>query len=744
MDNGINKLDPNVSRILRSQVVTVSLSSAVREVIQNSVDAGATSLQIMVDPSEMRFMVKDNGCGIDPQDLEHVGCQHFTSKIRTLQDLQNLDTFGFRGEALFSIASIAQVTIISKRSDCNATWIRDLPDEPRLFKGSKEVPSHPFPAEPIPKDESGTTVIVRNVLHNVPVRRKVMENDPLFKTLQALREDLFQLLILRPETSLRVSYFNHSGQWKELVSSTNISDDMDPFVQLSQSFANTFGSVIPIDMFTKVSVKYKDSSITGLISKCPVRLKEFQFIYLNGRKYVNQSFKKLLNSVFQVAGFGAGGLSDTVVKTVGKPYNNYPLIILDVRCPQVSEDLMEDPAKNIISSSHAQVLHPLILRVVKSFLNHQGYSANSALAVSDVKENKNARSSIQSPTPFSKIANSILNSNARMAKIKTGRRVGKTSSVSSNVDSGKIKPILEKLKSIPPQKEFENERFYENNDSCAINSNWNCLGQAERLESLDFKLDRSQLLNAEVIRQIDKKFILLKIPISEKVTHPMLMIVDQHACDERINLENYLHDFLYQVLEGTLMTQPVTDCTIDVDITEGYLFKHYKKEFEKWAISFEIKISNLETCFLMIYSLPDVLLVKTQGDKQFLKSALLQTVHDLKNSIKIPIANMCDSHPFNAPKDEFQWWRYLHCLPAMFRDIFNSRACRSAIMFGDLLSSPECSLLIKQLAQCHSPFQCAHGRPSAIPLLELTTEGGPSDRSNDFMNKSYLDYNIDT
>ncbi|CAR28595.1 hypothetical protein ZYGR_0S02290 [Zygosaccharomyces rouxii] len=744
MAHGISKLDPNVSRVLRSQIVAVSLTSAVREVVQNSVDAGATALQIMVDPFQMSFMVKDNGYGMDPQDLDRVGCQHFTSKIRSLHDLQTLNTFGFRGEALFCIANIAQVTLVSKRSDCNSSWIRDIPYESRLFKDPKGDASYHFSLQPISKEESGTTVLVRNILYNVPVRRRILANDPLFKTLHTLREDLFQVLILRPDISLKVSYLDQLGKLKELISSTNITKDMNHFMKLSQSFSNIFGSVTPIDMFTKVSVKFKGCSVTGLISKCPVRPKEFQFIYLNGRKYTNQAFQKVINGIFQTAGFGAGGLSDTLIKTVGKPFNNYPLIILDVRCPQVAEDLMQDPAKDVVSSSHAHLLHPLILRVIKSFLSHQGYMANSSAAVNDLTENNKTIPNTSSPLPSTKFANSVLNSNARMARLKTDKKVDKTSPVTKQIDSGKIKPILDKLKRALPQDKLDIEQIYEKNDCCVPTPYSNGLGHIERLEGMDFKLDRSQLIKAEVIRQVDKKFILLKIPPNENVAHSMLIIVDQHACDERINLENYLKDFLYQVLEGTLMTHPVSDCAIDIDITEGYLFRHYEKEFKKWAISCEIKILNLETCFLMVSSLPDVLTIKVQGDKQFLKNALLQMVHDFKNSEKIPITNMCDRHVFKMSINKFEWWKYLHCLPTMFREIFNSRACRSSIMFGDLLSTPECSLLIKQLAQCHTPFQCAHGRPSVIPLLELSTEGGPSDNFSDYAKNSYLDYDIDT
>lgn len=744
MSNGISKLDPKVSRALRSQVVTVSLTSAVREVVQNSIDANATALQIIIDPSEMSFMVKDNGYGMSPQDLENVGCQNFTSKIRNLHDLQDLNTFGFRGEALFCIASIAQVTIVSRRPDCNSSWIREIPGESRLFRAPEGDLSDHLLLQPIPKEESGTTVLVRNIFHNVPVRRKLLENDPFYKTLLALKEDLFQILILRPEISLKVSYFDQSRAEKEIISSTNITRNMDPFMKLSQSFSNVFGSVIPIDMFTKVSVKFKDCSVVGLISKCAIRPKEFQFIYLNGRKYTNSNFQKVINGIFQTAGFGTGGINDTLVKTVGKPFNNYPLIILDVRCPQIAEDLMQDPAKNIISSSYEHSLHPLILRVIKSFLSHQGYMPNSVPVANNLEEKNSDVVPNANQSASTRTANFILNSNTKMAKLKTSDKCRKASPSKERVNSSKIKPILDRLKVSSNQTRYDVEENFQKNDYCTSLSYLNGFSHIEKTEGFDFKLDRSQLLKAEIIRQIDKKFILLKVPPGENSAHIMLIIVDQHACDERINLENFLTNFLCQVLEETLVIQPVSDCAIEINITEGYLFKHYEREFKKWAISYEIKMLNLESCFLMVTALPDVLTIKVQGDKQFLKNSLLQMVHDLKNSVKMPITNICDDYVFNTSRDKFEWWKYLHCLPTMFLEIFNSKACRSSIMFGDSLSKSECSLLIKQLSQCHIPFQCAHGRPSAIPLLELNTGDWRSNQFSEYPQKSHLDYEIDT
>lgn len=746
MTKVVSRLDADVSTALRSQVLTVTFTSAVREVVQNSVDAGASRVKVVFDPTKLSFIVTDNGRGIDAQDLDQVGRQHFTSKIRSLDDLTRLNTFGFRGEALFCISNLSHVTIVTKRLSSNQCWIRKFPYRCCVYKGQQEVE-----LDFLPKEKSGTIMLVRDVFHNVPVRRKLLNQEPFFKTIFDIKKDLFQILIKHPETKLEVAYLDLDGKHNQLIVSSDIKPEMDDFLKLSQCFSNVFGPVIPTDMFSRVSVGYKDCSVTGLISKCSVRFKENQYIYLNGRRYVDYSFKKSIDGVFQTTGFGTIRHSTNSRRNIRKPPISHPLIILHVRCPTVAEDLMQDPAKDILSSSQAHILHPLIIRAVSSFLAHQGHMGNrlmtDEIACNTPRMIFPEKHVLLSPeTPQSGLGFNKQTSETKCPgkSCLSRKRFSRCSKREYEVAKPVNNRLREDRQGTVARLVLQVEQGKPNYCNTMSFANWNDLGGSEVIRSVECTLDRRHLAEAEVIKQLDEKFILLKVPPAGDLTNTLLVILDQHACDERIKLESSLNDFLHQVFDGTLITQPVSSCAIDVGVTDGYLFKHYKNEFEKWGIFYDIRMSNLAGCLLVVSSLPEVLKVKANCDKIFLKGVLFQMVHDLKNSKKLPISKLCAKHYCGSPKKAFEWWKYVHYLPVTFQDIFNNRACRSAVMFGDTLSIPECTSLVKKLAICRMPFLCAHGRPSAIPLLELTTAAAQYNMTSKNAKNPYLDYKVDT
>lgn len=199
-----------------------------------------------------------------------------------------------------------------------------------------------------------------------------------------------------------------------------------------------------------------------------------------------------------------------------------------------------------------------------------------------------------------------------------------------------------------------------------------------------------------MINQVDKKFILIRCLGPSIHKTPILILVDQHACDERIRLEDLLHSLLSEVLTETFVTQDLTDCYIEIDRTEADLFKHYLCEFKKWGINYEATNGTLETSLLVVKSLPQVLASKYNGDNNYLRMVLLQHAHDLKDLKKLPMnLTHLEKHTLT---DRLYWWKYANCIPTVFHEILNSKACRSAIMFGDELSRQECIILVNKLA----------------------------------------------
>ncbi|KAG9828158.1 DNA mismatch repair protein MutL, partial [Aureobasidium melanogenum] len=156
----------SVHQIQSGQVI-VDLNSVVKELVENSLDAGSTSIEVRFRNHGLDAIeVIDNGTGIAPEDFESVALKHHTSKLCNYDDLENLDTFGFRGEALASLCALSQLYIITARET-------DLPRGTRLefevsgkLKGTSTVAA-----------QRGTKVVVEKIFHNLPVRKKELEKN---------------------------------------------------------------------------------------------------------------------------------------------------------------------------------------------------------------------------------------------------------------------------------------------------------------------------------------------------------------------------------------------------------------------------------------------------------------------------------------------------------------------------------------------------------------------------------------
>lgn len=157
-------------------------ASVLKELVENSFDAGATQIQIDVEQAGMRqIRVRDNGCGIVKEDLALALSRHATSKIASLQDLEQVLSMGFRGEALPSISSVARLTLISRTAGAECAW------EVSADGSEKNFEPQPAP-QPI-----GTTVDVRDLFYNTPARRKFLKTE---KTEFSHIENLIQKLAL--------------------------------------------------------------------------------------------------------------------------------------------------------------------------------------------------------------------------------------------------------------------------------------------------------------------------------------------------------------------------------------------------------------------------------------------------------------------------------------------------------------------------------------------------------------------
>lgn len=161
----IKVLDQNTINKIAAGEVIEQPSSVIKELVENSIDSGATAVTVEVKGGGLSFLrVTDNGAGIKKDEVKLAFLRHATSKLVTVEDLLSISSLGFRGEALASIAAVAQVEMITKTAD-DVTGLR------YQIHGGKEISSEEIGAP------GGTTIIVRNLFYNTPARKKFMKTD---------------------------------------------------------------------------------------------------------------------------------------------------------------------------------------------------------------------------------------------------------------------------------------------------------------------------------------------------------------------------------------------------------------------------------------------------------------------------------------------------------------------------------------------------------------------------------------
>ncbi|KAI9815136.1 MAG: DNA mismatch repair protein [Pycnora praestabilis] len=281
------------------------------------------------------------------------------------------------------------------------------------------------------------------------------------------------------------------------------------------------------------------------------------------------------------------------------------------------------------------------------------------------------------------------------------------------------------------------------------------------------KLSKSGLHNAEIIAQVDRKFILVKMDVNqdsqtqdEAENGNLLVIIDQHAADERCRIEALLaelcsapapagHDrprsnlgFASRI---TTLSLP-KPLTFQISPQEQRLFKMYAEHFADWGIQYDLccpsqvpsLLESQRKYYIVVRTLPPGIIERCKVEAKVLIDLLRAEVwkrDEEKGSNPISKGAKDESTKPRQEADirgleheivvdveedsEHKWVRQIGGCPQGILDMLNSRSCRSAIMFNDELTLDECRKLVTRLADCAFPFQCAHGRPSMIPLVNL-------------------------
>ena len=256
----INILPRNIANLIAAGEVVNRPASALKELMENSIDAGAKYIQVYIeDAGRTLIQVIDDGCGMSAQDAAVCFERHATSKIATAEDLERIITYGFRGEALASIGGVAEVTLKTRREE-DKTGVQ-LEVSESVIKSTKEVAC--------PK---GTNISVRNLFFNVPARRKFLKSDAA--EFRHILQDFQRIAIANPGIAL--SLFNNGKPMHQLRIVPNV----------KQRIIDILGTGINkelVGISTETSV-IKVSGFIGIPEEARKTLGN-QFIFVNGRYF---------------------------------------------------------------------------------------------------------------------------------------------------------------------------------------------------------------------------------------------------------------------------------------------------------------------------------------------------------------------------------------------------------------------------------------------------------------------------
>jgi DNA mismatch repair protein MutL len=323
-------LPDHIANLIAAGEVVQRPESVVKELIENSLDAQATSISVFVrEGGKSLIHVLDDGIGMNRDDLELALRRHATSKIRSLDDLRRLVTLGFRGEALASIASVADVEILTRRQSDDHGW--------RLVS----TPLRPQQIEPV-ECPVGTQVFVRNIFFSVPARRKFLRTDAT--ELRYISETMIRYGLSYPERSWM--FHDGGGMVFELTPQSLLE-------RITALFGNDVAaSLIPVDYATD---QVRIEGYLGLPTIARTT-KASQYLFLNHRPIVSRA---LAHAIYQ----GYEHLLDK---------SEHPFFVLFLWIDPERVDVNVHPQKHEVKFDDERAMYHAVLDAVLQSMREQG------------------------------------------------------------------------------------------------------------------------------------------------------------------------------------------------------------------------------------------------------------------------------------------------------------------------------------------------------------------------------------
>lgn len=329
-------LPGNIANMIAAGEVVQRPSSVVKELMENAVDAGATEVKVLVtDSGRTLIQVIDNGCGMSEEDALLCFERHATSKIASAEDLNDIVTYGFRGEALASIAAVSDVTLRTRREeDETATQVE--------LSGSETGSVLSHAAAP-----KGSNFAVRNLFYNVPARRKFLKSDNV--ELKHIIDEFTRVALTRPDVGFSLT---HNGRDIYMLKQAKSLK----FRILDLLGTNVVGDVVDLESRTTVA------SITGFLGRPDAAKKTQgnQFFFVNGRYFRSAYLHKAVMKAYE--------------ELIPSGLNPSYFIYLEVDPHSV--DVNIHPTKTEVKFEEDVVLFQTIYACVKEVLGKNAFGAS--------------------------------------------------------------------------------------------------------------------------------------------------------------------------------------------------------------------------------------------------------------------------------------------------------------------------------------------------------------------------------
>ncbi len=661
----INILDKSIFNRIAAGEVVEKPASVIKELVENSIDAGATNIVIEItDGGIKKIKVSDNGCGMNKENLLKCVLPHATSKIKTADDLDKIGTLGFRGEALSSICACAKVTFVSKTADeeighklnCNGGEVENVCEIGTV---------------------TGTTVTVEDLFYCIPARAKFLKKPKLEES--EITNIISRLILANPNIS-----FKYSANDKLIFQSTGKSLEDAIYCVYNQQ---TLENLIPIN-FSNDLIK-----VNGYISKPSFTKpnRTYQTLIINKRYVINYSISSAIQKAYE----------HFLMK------NNFPFYVIHMEIPLNKIDVNVHPTKMEVKFEDGGRIYAMFLNEVSNVLfdvktlkelrtikesanetvNETTTENNTQSNLNLLKQNEGYNFNIEETKPSEQ--NNVLENG--YTKLNSESKNNENADNKENIDNkeNKIDSDIFNKAHESFSKFCTSSNIIKNNQFSVNDDNGYSYDIVETMleNSPNFK---EKLKNKQIVQETFKLADNYKIIGSAFNTfiiveqNDALLLIDQHAAHERILFDKFMQESLnHQITVQPLLVPYI----LDTNYQETAFILENIENFKQ--LGFEIEEFGTN-CF-KISSIP--LLLKELSFKKFFNDVL----SDINNKVIIKKAD------------------YIY-------DFIAKEACKNAVKANDCLSDSEIKVLLNEINTKTDVLMCPHGRPIVLKLTKTEIE----------------------